>query len=46
MRCWGELKSLRARSVGEVNSYRICGNESQPGVQIAEKLASPLAGKD
>ena len=46
MHCWGKLKSLRARSVDEVNSYRICGNESQPELQIVEKLASPLAGKD
>ena len=35
MRCWGELKSLRAQSVGEVRLvmhaiFRICGNESQP----------------
>ena len=44
MRCWGELKSLRAQSVGEVTAYysgliaraifRICGNESQPGLQL------------
>ena len=45
MRCWGQLKSLTARSVG-VNSYRICENESQPGLKIVEKLATPLAGKD
>ena len=43
MRCWGEVKSLRAQSVGEVNAYRICGNESQPGLQLVEKLATPLA---
>ena len=46
MRCWGQLKSLRARSVGEVSSYRICENESQPALQIVEKLAKPLAGND
>ena len=46
MRCWGELKSLRAQSVGEVSSYRICGNESQPGLQKIEKVATPPAGKD
>ena len=47
MRCWGELKSLRAQSVGEVSvvtlvMFRICGNESQPGLQLVEKLATPL----
>ena len=24
MRCWGELKSLRAQSVGEVSAYWSC----------------------
>ena len=24
--------------------FRICGNESQPGLQLVEKLATPLAG--
>ena len=43
MRCWGELKGLRAQSVGEVKSYRICGTESQPGLQLVQKLAKPLA---
>ena len=47
MRCWGELKSLRGQSVGEVRLvmraiFRICGNQSQPGLQIVEKLAIPL----
>ena len=51
MRCWGELKSLRAQSVGEVSAYyivvvravfRICGNKSQRGLQLVEKLATPL----
>ena len=52
MRCWGELKSLRAQSVGEVSAYysglvaraifRICGNESQPGLQVVKKLATAL----
>ena len=23
MRCWGELKSLRAQSVGEVSAYQL-----------------------
>ena len=23
MRCWGEIKSLRAQSVGEVNAYNL-----------------------
>ena len=45
----GELKSLRGQSAGEVRLvmravFRICGNESQPGLQIVEKLASPLQG--
>ena len=52
MRCWGQLKSLRAQSVGEVSAYysgvvaraifRICGNESQPGLQVVKKLATAL----
>ena len=47
MRGWGELKSFRGQSVGEVRivmraMFRICGNESQPGHQIVEKLATPL----
>ena len=49
MGCWGELKSLRAQSVGEVSEYlvmraifRIRGNESQPGLQIVKELAMPL----
>ena len=46
MRCWGELKSLRGQSVGKVRLvmraiFRICGNQSQPGLQIVEKLATP-----
>ena len=49
MRRWGELKSLRGRSVCEVRLvmraiFRICGNESQPGLEIVEKLATPLRG--
>ena len=45
MRCWGELKGLRAQSVGEVMRaiFRICGNESHLGLQLVEKLATPLA---
>ena len=44
---WGELKSLRGQSVGEVGLvmravFRICGKESQTGLQIVEKLATPL----
>ena len=40
-------KSLRGQGVGEVRlvmraSFRICGNESQPGLQIVGKLATPL----
>ena len=51
MRCWGELKSLRGQSVGKVRLvmraiFRICGNQSQPGLQIVEKLATPLPGND
>ena len=47
MRYWGELKSLRGQSVGEVGLvmravFRICGKESQTGLQIVEKLATPL----
>ena len=48
MLCWGELKSLTGQSVGEVRLvmraiFRICGNESQPGLQLVEKMAMPLA---
>ena len=44
MHCWGELESLGGQSVGEVRLvvrtiFRICGNESQPGLQIVEELA-------
>ena len=51
MRCWGELKSLRGQSVGKVSLvmraiFRIWGNQSQPGLQIVEKLATPLPGND
>ena len=51
MRCWGELKSLRGQSVGKVSLvmraiFRVCGNQSQPGLQIVEKLATPLPGND
>ena len=46
MLCWGELKSLTGQSVGEVSVmraiFRICGNESQPGLQLVEKLSTPL----
>ena len=47
MRYWGELKSLRGQSVGEVGLvmravFRICGKESQTGLQRVEKLATPL----
>ena len=41
MGCWGELKSLRSQSVGEVSALT-CGNESQPGLQLVQKLATPL----
>ena len=50
MRCQGELKSLRAQSVGEVSEYYSClqfsgyvdrGNESQPGLQLVEKPVTP-----
>ena len=38
MRCWCELKSERAQSVGVVSAmrttFRICGNESQTGLQL------------
>ena len=38
----GELKSIRGQSVGEVSAYqscdgeifRVCGNESQPGLLL------------
>ena len=48
MHCRDELKSLRDQSVGKVRQvvlavFRICGNESQPGLQIVEELAMPLA---
>ena len=48
MHCWGELKSLGGQSVAEVRLvvrtiFRICGNESQPGLQIVEELTMPLA---
>ena len=50
MHCWGELKCLRSQSVGEVRLvmraiFRICGNESQPGLQIVEKLTTSLTVK-
>jgi len=49
MRCWGELRSLRGQSVGEVRLvmravFRICGNEIYPGLQTVEKLATSLRG--
>ena len=44
MRCWVELKErwwgqcvLVMRAI-----FRICGNESHPGPQLVEKLATPL----
>ena len=48
MHCWGELKSLGGQSVAEVRLvvrtiFRIRRNESQPGLQIVEELAMPLA---
>ena len=45
MRCWGQLKSLRARSVGEVSSYRICENESQPALQKIRKAGHAPGGE-
>ena len=50
MHCWVELKSLWAQRVVEVGAYilamcaifRMCGNESQPGLQLVEKLAMLL----
>ena len=51
MHCWGELKILKAQSVGEVIRQcilvthaflSICGNESQPGLQLLEKLITSL----
>ena len=47
MRCWGELKSLKAQSGGQCvlvmrAVFKICGNESQPGLQRVEKLVRPL----
>ena len=47
MLCCGELKSLRRQSVGEVRLvmraiFRICGNESQPDLQLGQKLSTPL----
>ena len=49
MRFWGELEGLRPQRVGEVSAYtnhacsfRICGNETQLGLQIVEKLATLL----
>ena len=48
MRRWGELKSLRSQSVGNVRLvmraiFSVCGNESQPRLQKVEKLATPPA---
>ena len=42
MRRWGELKSLRSQSVGNVRLvvraiFSVCGNESQPGLQKSRK---------
>ena len=49
MRFWAELKSLSAQSIGEVYCvlvmrpiFRKCGNESQQGLKLGEKLATPL----
>ena len=46
----GELKSVRAQSVGEVSAnwsceqfFRISRNESQPCLQPVKKLVTPLA---
>ena len=39
MHCWGELKAKELmRAI-----FRICVNESQPGLQLVEMLATPLA---
>ena len=38
MRCWGELV------VGAI--FRICGNKSQPGLQLDEKLATHLKSRE
>ena len=48
MRCWGELKSLRPQSVGEVSAYtnHECRFQDMwklnAGLQLVEKLATPL----
>ena len=49
MRCWGELKSLRTQRVvvrsvrtSHARNFMMCGNESQPGLQLVEKLTTPL----
>ena len=38
MRCWGELV------MGAI--FRICGNKSQPGLQLDEKLATHLKSRE
>ena len=50
MRCCGELKTLRGTcdgvrgqcvlAIGAI--FTMCGNESQPGLQLVEKLTTPL----
>ena len=48
MHCWGKPKCLRDQSVGVVSVYllsQVCNfqDESQPGLQLVEKLATPLS---
>ena len=47
MRCWGELKSLEGKVLmrtSHVCSFQavVCRKESQPGLQIVEKMDTPL----
>ena len=39
-KCWWSQCVLVMRAI-----FRICGNESQPGLQLVEKLATPLVVK-
>jgi len=43
MRCWGDLKSLERKVLVHTSHVcSLCGKESQPGLQIVEKLATLL----
>ena len=46
MRCWGELKSLRAQSVGEVSAYQSCVQYSGcVEMKVSQAYTAPLSTK-